>query len=616
MLTFTATARDAAVSELRNILRNIPMHSWHEDIAVSHALQVRQALSLGNYATFFSLYASVPNMGQYILDTFVDKVRIQAAAKILKAYKLTMPLSSLQRLLGLSIHDDDDDDDDSDNDDELYEDDDDYDDDDDDIFASYHTTPPKTGEQYQEERQRLINIHQAESQDFSKKREAYFKSEEYLKQGDQSRLAGLRAQHSSFIRAVGTDYPPADGNTLAAVLVEAVRASIEKANSAEGVDAFPCPVLEQRDALKGKQFGHHAIRGQDIRGHYTKQKRRGPFGVGFKAERFECGMGAFDIIEASGFCCPNCFKLVPSFDFLRLNYGGYEYDRIYEIATSRDAIDGSVFRDTAELLGSNTKMAKMVRGILRIGTEAENERVPKDLLSVHKERCTCKTPRNWNKNPTSILVAVKQDKTLYTEFGTETPAATSPSRPPRTVQESIARPDYVLPKPDARMYLGVKKDHNRWHVEVKSRGKKLKVEIFTDLDNAIKFYDDLNRKKGCYNFLNRPTDEDYESLMDNKRIGLHDHSSRPEDLYYKNISKCESSNKYRVQLSKFGQPLYRSKERYDSQKEAAEAADVIIRSQIEDGYARWRQLNFPQLHEFKMPLTHYAPAKGFESYKK
>jgi len=112
MLTFTATARDAAVSELRNILRNIPMHSWHEDIAVSHALQVRQALSLGNYATFFSLYASVPNMGQYILDTFVDKVRIQAAAKILKAYKLTMPLSSLQRLLGLSIHDDDDDDDD------------------------------------------------------------------------------------------------------------------------------------------------------------------------------------------------------------------------------------------------------------------------------------------------------------------------------------------------------------------------------------------------------------------------------------------------------------------------------------------------------------------------
>ena len=51
-----------------------------------HALNVQRALSMGNYHLFFSLYNTVPNMGGYIMDHFVERERIRALLVMTKSY--------------------------------------------------------------------------------------------------------------------------------------------------------------------------------------------------------------------------------------------------------------------------------------------------------------------------------------------------------------------------------------------------------------------------------------------------------------------------------------------------------------------------------------------------
>lgn len=53
--------------------------------AVQHALKMRTALALGNYHRFFQLYRDVPFLGGYIADTFVERERLAALAKISRA---------------------------------------------------------------------------------------------------------------------------------------------------------------------------------------------------------------------------------------------------------------------------------------------------------------------------------------------------------------------------------------------------------------------------------------------------------------------------------------------------------------------------------------------------
>lgn len=95
----TTTKKDAGFADLLPILRDMPPEAFDED-PVKHALTVYRALVVGDYATFFRCYADVPNMGSYILDRVVDTVRLDAAKKILKAYRPTTTLVALRRQLG------------------------------------------------------------------------------------------------------------------------------------------------------------------------------------------------------------------------------------------------------------------------------------------------------------------------------------------------------------------------------------------------------------------------------------------------------------------------------------------------------------------------------------
>mmetsp|Transcript_3522 Transcript_3522/g.10381 ORF Transcript_3522/g.10381 Transcript_3522/m.10381 type:complete len:406 (-) Transcript_3522:188-1405(-) len=90
---------DAGHAELLRILNEMPVAGW-EAMPVIHALKIRKALAQGNYASFFRLHAKAPNMGAYILDLFTDSVRVDAATKILRAYRPTISLEAISTQLG------------------------------------------------------------------------------------------------------------------------------------------------------------------------------------------------------------------------------------------------------------------------------------------------------------------------------------------------------------------------------------------------------------------------------------------------------------------------------------------------------------------------------------
>ncbi|KAI9478056.1 MAG: SAC3/GANP/Nin1/mts3/eIF-3 p25 family-domain-containing protein [Benjaminiella poitrasii] len=52
---------------------------------IQHALSVRSCLAKGNYHKFFRLYENAPNMGGYLMDQFVERIRIDALIVMCKA---------------------------------------------------------------------------------------------------------------------------------------------------------------------------------------------------------------------------------------------------------------------------------------------------------------------------------------------------------------------------------------------------------------------------------------------------------------------------------------------------------------------------------------------------
>jgi len=55
------------------------------DPGVHHALQVAAAVATSNYARFFRLFSTAPNMSGYIMDHFVERERMSALATMSKA---------------------------------------------------------------------------------------------------------------------------------------------------------------------------------------------------------------------------------------------------------------------------------------------------------------------------------------------------------------------------------------------------------------------------------------------------------------------------------------------------------------------------------------------------
>uniref|UniRef100_A0A7S3YM12 PCI domain-containing protein n=1 Tax=Heterosigma akashiwo TaxID=2829 RepID=A0A7S3YM12_HETAK len=75
------------------------------DPAVAHALRVRQAMAEDDYHLFFQLYEDAPNMSAYIMDLMLDKIRVKALQRVVKAYKPTIATDFIQRILAFDSED-------------------------------------------------------------------------------------------------------------------------------------------------------------------------------------------------------------------------------------------------------------------------------------------------------------------------------------------------------------------------------------------------------------------------------------------------------------------------------------------------------------------------------
>lgn len=92
-LQHTAARGERSTAELLAILAEMPVEARAHD-AVAHALAVAESVNTQNYAAFFRLHQDAPNMGQYILDMFADKIRVEAAYRIAKAYRPSLSIDT------------------------------------------------------------------------------------------------------------------------------------------------------------------------------------------------------------------------------------------------------------------------------------------------------------------------------------------------------------------------------------------------------------------------------------------------------------------------------------------------------------------------------------------
>ena len=71
--------------DMSNVLATLTK-AEKEDKAIQHALAVRSVLATRNYHRFFRLYVDCPNMGAYLMDSFIERERLFALEIICKAY--------------------------------------------------------------------------------------------------------------------------------------------------------------------------------------------------------------------------------------------------------------------------------------------------------------------------------------------------------------------------------------------------------------------------------------------------------------------------------------------------------------------------------------------------
>ena len=71
-----------------------------QDSHVKHALQVRQAMALGDCTEVCRLYSLAPCMGQALLDVCMPKVRLTGLKVMLKACAPSLPVSFIAERLG------------------------------------------------------------------------------------------------------------------------------------------------------------------------------------------------------------------------------------------------------------------------------------------------------------------------------------------------------------------------------------------------------------------------------------------------------------------------------------------------------------------------------------
>lgn len=85
---------------LLHTLQQVGSPHFSKSPFITHALQVRRAIASHNYALFFKLYDSAPALGRALMDLAIRRLRFQALTYFVKAFKPTLSVAFVSRVLG------------------------------------------------------------------------------------------------------------------------------------------------------------------------------------------------------------------------------------------------------------------------------------------------------------------------------------------------------------------------------------------------------------------------------------------------------------------------------------------------------------------------------------
>jgi hypothetical protein len=88
-------------SELNSLISELSSEQ-HAIPEIRHALDVRSAVALNNYHSLFKLYRTVPNIGCYLMDCFLNRERLNALKIICRAYRPSFSVSVLTDILSFN----------------------------------------------------------------------------------------------------------------------------------------------------------------------------------------------------------------------------------------------------------------------------------------------------------------------------------------------------------------------------------------------------------------------------------------------------------------------------------------------------------------------------------
>jgi len=88
-----------ALNNVADLMRDLTKEDYDDEF-IAFALGVRAATAIGNFVGFFRLYANAPGHAAYVMDTFVDSVRLDALKVLLKGYAPTVPAVWVGPVLG------------------------------------------------------------------------------------------------------------------------------------------------------------------------------------------------------------------------------------------------------------------------------------------------------------------------------------------------------------------------------------------------------------------------------------------------------------------------------------------------------------------------------------
>lgn len=99
-ILYTALCQDKENISILKIIKQKFKNKKNLSFEINHAIQVMKSLNEPNYFNFFKLYKNAPNMGKYLIEPFIPRLRIKGLLYLAYGYFSEVPIDVIVEKLG------------------------------------------------------------------------------------------------------------------------------------------------------------------------------------------------------------------------------------------------------------------------------------------------------------------------------------------------------------------------------------------------------------------------------------------------------------------------------------------------------------------------------------